>query len=160
MRLTFSLVAVYCLMFTVPINAAAQAAAESALTHALSSSMGSSLGKAMGNATGQLASKLGQQTSNAVSPKKISSTKLGSSAVLKAPAITNAVPLAPASLIASIQGSVLPPTSCTPAKPAVDNPVKTEVAVSEPSAAVGFNCTLPSQDADSHPAVVNLPAAK
>src|SRR5881394_938336 len=85
MRLVFSLLAVCCLAFSVPTTATAQAAAESALTHALSSGAGTSLGQTMGNVTGKLAGKLGQQTSNAVSPRKISSPKLGSSAVVKAP---------------------------------------------------------------------------
>ena len=162
MRLAFSLVAVCCLLFTLATSAAAQAAAESALTHALSSSTGSAVGKALGNATGQLAGKLGQQTSNAVSPKKVSSIKLGSSAVAKVPVTPNAGPSASGSLIASVQGAVLPPPSCTPAKAVDSNQPKTEVAVPKPSVPAGTpNCdSSPSQEGESHPAVVNLPAAK
>ena len=162
MRSALSLAAVCCLLFTLATSAAAQAAAESALTHALSSSTGSAVGKALGNATGQLAGKLGQQTSNAVSPKKVSSIKLGSSAVAKVPVTPNAAPSASGSLIASVQGAGLPTSTCTPAKPADGNPPKTNVGVQEPSAAAGTpNCTSSSsQDADSHPAVLNLPAAK
>ena len=160
MRVAFLLAAVCCLVFTIPIYAAAQAAAESALTHALSSSAGSSMGKAMGNVTGQLAGKLGQQTSNAVSPKKISSPKLGSSAVAKAPVTTIAEPPASGSLIASIQGAALPPPSCASANPADGNSPKPNGTVPEPVLAAGSNCTPPSTDAESHPAVLNLPAAK
>jgi hypothetical protein len=162
MRLLFSLLAVCCLVFSVSIEAAAQAAAESALTHALSSTAGTSLGKAMGNATGQLAGKLGQQTANAVTPKKNSVTKLGSSAVVKAPATPNAGSSASGSLIASIQGAGSQPLSCSPAKPTEGNPAKTDAAVTQPSAAAGrTNCSSPaSQEAETHPSVLNLPAAK
>jgi hypothetical protein len=160
MRLAFSLVALCCLMFTLRVDAPAQAAAESALAHALSSSAGSAVGKALGNATGQLAGKLGQQTSNAVSSKKIPSTKLGSSAVAKVPVTTSPAPSVSGSLIASIQGAELPPPSCTPAKAAEGNLPKKDAAETSSTAGTPNCASSPSQEAEGHPAVVNLPAAK
>jgi len=142
-------------------NAAAQAAAESALTHALSSSAGSSLGKAMGNATGQLAGKLGQQTSNAVTRPKVPAVKLGSAAVVKPATTPDTGPPASGSLIASIQGSASQAPNCAPAMRTTEGNQPKSDAVATESHPAAANCTpAPSQDAETHPAVVNLPAAK
>jgi hypothetical protein len=161
MRSSFWVVAVCGALLAVSGNVAAQAAAESALTHALSSSAGNTLGKAMGNATGQLAGKLGQQTSNAVSRPRPSTTKLGSSAVVKPATTSTATPSPSGSLIASIQGSASPVTNCAPAKQTADaNPTKTDPAAAE-SHPVTANCApSSSQDSETHPAVLNLPPAK
>ncbi len=159
MRLVISLVAISVLVLLVGKDLDAQAAAEAALTHGLSSAAGSSLGKAMGNATGQLAGKLGQQTNNAVSRQRPSTTKLGSTAVVKPAGTPGSEPPASGLLILSVQGAASQPTNCAHAQQKTETaPSKSDVAATEsrpPAASCG-----PSQDADSHPAVLNLPAAK
>ena len=161
MRSSLWVFAVWGALLAVSGNAAAQAAAESALTHALSSSAGSSLGKAMGNATGQLAGKLGQQTSNAVSRPRLSTPKLGSSAVVKPATTSTAAPSPSGSLIASIQGSASPVTNCAPTKQTADaNPTKTDATAAESHPAPANCAPASSQDTETHPAVLNLPAAK
>jgi hypothetical protein len=161
MRFTVSLLALSCLILTFDGNAFAQATAEAALTHGLSSAAGSSLGKAMGNATGQLAGKLGQQTSSAVSRQRPSTAKLGSAAAVKPAPTTTSEPPASGSLILSVQGAASQPANCAPAQQKTETaPPKSDAPVTELHPAVA-NCVSPiSQDADSHPAVLNLPAAK
>jgi len=161
MRSSLWVFAVCGALLSVSGKAAAQAAAESALTHALSSSAGSSLGKAMGNATGQLAGKLGQQTSNAVSRPRLSTPKLGSSAVVKPATTSTAAPSPSGSLIASIQGSSSPITNCAPSKPAAGGALPKTDAPATESHPAPENCAPASpQDSETHPAVLNLPAAQ
>jgi hypothetical protein len=160
MRFTVFLLAFSCLVLTFGGNAFAQAAAEAALTHGLSSAAGSSLGKAMGNATGQLAGKLGQQTSNAVSRQR-PSTKLVRPTAVKAAATTTSEPPTSGSLILSVQGTASQPTNCAPAQQKAETaPPKSDAPVTESHPAVVSCAPSISQDADSHPAVLNLPAAK
>ena len=161
MRLTVSLLVFSCLILTFDGNAFAQAAAEAALTHGLSSAAGSSLGKAMGNATGQLAGKLGQQTSNAVSRQRPSAMKFGSAAAVKTAATTSSEPPTSGSMILSVQGAASKPTNCATAQQKTETaPAKSEVPVTEPRPTIASCAPSISQDADSHPAVLNLPPAK
>ncbi len=141
----------------------AQAAAETVLTHGASSAAGSSLGKTLGNALGnaasQLGGRLGQQTSTAPNVQRVPASKKK--------AVAAAVPSTPApvsfsgSLIASIEGaapaSSVVAANCAPAaKPADSNSSQSTPA---PAATdLTKNCPA-AQGNDSHPAVVNLPAA-
>jgi hypothetical protein len=161
MRFAVFLLALSCLILTFDGSAFSQAAAEAALTHGLSSAAGSSLGKAMGNATGQLAGKLGQQTSNAVSRQRPSTMKLGSAAAVKTAAPTTSEPPTSGSLILSVQGAASQPANCAPAQQKTEASLpKSEVPVTGSHPAVANCAPSISQDADSHPAVLNLPAAK
>lgn len=160
----------------------AQAAAESVLTHGLSSGAGSSLGKTLGNAIGnaasQLGGRLGQQTSTAPSIQRVPAAKAKSATVPVT--MTSAAPPPSGSLIASIQGGATSTpvvANCAIAKspassssqsgiasspaPAANAPTKAEVASANrvPATTVAANTCPATQDADSHPAVVNLPAA-
>lgn len=152
----------------------AQAAAESILTHGLSSTAGSSLGKtlgnAMGNAASQLGGRLGQQTSSGPSVQR-PATKVKTGSI---PAVaTTAAPAPSGSLIASIQGGTGMSSSANcvaPAKPAaaLQSNASPDPATGSGASAQGAikpapvpvsNCQ-PALDANSHPAVVNLPAPK
>ena len=160
----------------------AQAAAESVLTHGLSSGAGSSLGKtlgnAMGNAASQLGGRLGQQTSTVPSIQRVPAANAKSATVPVA--TTSAAPPPSGSLIASIQGGATSTpvvANCAIAKspassssqsgiasspaPAANAPTKAGVApaTSMPVTTAGANPCPAVQDADSHPAVVNLPTA-
>lgn len=151
----------------------AQAAAESVLTHGLSSTAGSSLGKtlgnAIGNAAGQLGARLGQQTSTAVQHVPTAKAKARGVPV---PATTPATAFSSGSLIASIQGGATSTPSCaasTKTAEANSSPTKATTATPAPATpaplattpaavAPASNCQA-APDSESHPAVVNLPAA-
>ncbi len=155
----------------------AQAAAESVLTHGLSSAAGSSLGKtlgnAMGNAASQLGGKLGRQTSTLPSVQRVPASK--AKAATLPVSTTSAAPPSSGSLIASIQGGATSTpvlANCAIAKTAGPNASQSgSVAVPAPSkvgsaaattvpvTTAGANNCAAMQDGDSHPAVVNLPAA-
>jgi hypothetical protein len=149
-----------------------QAATETVLTHGLSSGAGSALGKTLGNALGnaasQMGNRLGQQTSLATPRARVPSAKATGTAVPMIPrALTAAAPSSSGSLIASIQGGVSP-TASTPAncravaKPATSTTAKSDTDGSpsrEEKPALSSRCA-PSQDSNSHPAVVNLQPAK
>src|SRR5690348_8365851 len=85
--------------------AAGQAAVEGALTHGLSGAASANAGKALGQIGNQLAGRLGQQTSNTVTPRVIR-VPPGAQKIVKVPrtTTTNAAPSNSGSLIASIQG--------------------------------------------------------
>ena len=150
----------------------AQAAAESVLTHGLSSTAGSSLGKtlgnAMGNAASQLGGRLGQQTSTAPSVQRVPTAKPKTPGV-PASVVTPATSSAPGSLIASIQGDAAAAPTCAATRPAQGNPPPTKATGAAPVPATPAGAaTIPVapasncqavKDSDSHPAVVNLPAA-
>jgi hypothetical protein len=151
----------------------AQAAAESVLTHGLSSTAGSGLGKTLGNAVGnaasQLGGRLGQQTSTAVQYVPAAKVK---TAGVPVPATTPATASSSGSLIASIQGGATSTPTCaatsktaeansSPAKATTATPVPAtpaQPATTLASVSPASNCEA-AQDPESHPAVVNLPAA-
>ncbi len=152
----------------------AQAAAESVLTHGLASGAGSSLGKtlgsAIGNAASQLGGRLGQQTSTVPAVQRVPTTRVKPGFVPAA--ATTASTSSAGSLIASIQGGATssPAQNCavTPSTAPANSsqtkvvpagaPVADTKATAARPAAPATNCQ-PAQDADAHPAVVNLPAA-
>ena len=142
----------------------AQAAAESVLTHGLSSTAGSSVGKtlgnAIGNAAGQLGGRLGQQAS-AVPRVKVLPAARAKTASVPAGTTTAETASSSGSLIASIQGGATssPAANCAvaPKPPQADTSKSKAPAAGAPGAAPVATCQ--AQDADSHPAVVNLPAA-
>lgn len=150
----------------------AQAAAESVLTHGLSSAAGSNVGKtlgnAMGNAASQLGGRLGQQTSTVPSVQRVSAVKVKTAGV-PVSATTPATTSAPGSLIASIQGGAAATPTCAASKTAQADSSATKAAGAAPVPAtpagvattpVAPASTCPAmKDSDSHPAVVNLPAA-
>lgn len=154
-------------------QAFAQAAAESVLTHGLSSAAGSSLGKtlgnAMGNAASQLGGKLGQQTSTVPSVQRVPAAKKTAGAPVSA---TPMAASSSGSLIASIQGGAASTPTCAvtrktaeasslPGKGATAAPASAtpqEVPAKSAALVQASNCRA-VQDADSHPGVVNLPAA-
>ena len=153
----------------------AQAAAESVLTHGLASGAGSSLGKtlgsAIGNAASQLGGRLGQQTSTVPAVQRVPTTRVKPGSVPSA-ATTPTSTSSAGSLIASIQGGATfsPAANCamTPSTvpanssqskvvPAAGPLAGTKASAAKPAAPAN-NCQ-PAQDAEAHPAVVNLPAA-
>ena len=147
----------------------AQAAAEAVLTHGASSAAGSSIGKTLGNALGnaanQLGGRLGQQTAIAPKVQRIPASKQKAATAVSVPTNTAAVPSS-GSLIASIEGAA-PPSSLTTtncsvaAKPAESNTSPSTApppAVVSPVTSPAKNCPA-APDSNSHPAVVNLPAA-
>ena len=146
----------------------AQAAAEAVLTHGASSAAGSSLGKTLGNALGnaasQLGGRLGQQTSTAPKVQRIPANK--QKAAMAVSASTNpAVAPSSGSLIASIEGaapaSSVATANCAAAKPEDSNSSQSTslpTAKLPPATSPAKSCPA-AQESDSHPAVVNLPAA-
>ena len=142
----------------------AQAAAESVLTHGLSSTAGSSLGKTLGNAIGnaasQLGGRLGQQTATVPKVQRVPAAKTKTASVLATTAGETAS--SSGSLIASIQGGATssPATNCaaTP-KPAQADTSQSKAPAAGTPAAVPTTTCQAAQDADSHPSVLNLPAA-
>jgi hypothetical protein len=147
-------------------SAAGQATVEGALTHALSSSAGTGVGKAMGRATGQLAGKLGKQTSSVAPRQNLGAVKNSPRALARVtPAATSAARPASDSLIVSIQGAEPMRTSCPPAQ--TSGTTKTEAGTQEikdkdvDANSTSSDCAKqPSRPADSHPAMVTLPAIK
>lgn len=153
----------------------AQAAAESVLTHGLSSTAGSSLGKtlgnAMGNAASQLGGRLGQQTATAPSVQRVPAAKAKTAGV-PVSATPLATTSASGSLIASIQGGTASTPTCaatsktaeansslTKAPSAAPTPAMPQaVATASASVIPASNCPA-LKETDSHPAVLNLPAA-
>lgn len=129
--------------------ASSQAAVEGALTHALSGGATAAAGKAFGQVGNQLAGKLGQQTSNVVSPR-VTTVRPGVQKVAKTPRPT--VPATSGtntgSLIASIEGGEAPTAkSCA----AQDKSAPQQKAECNPK---------PANAADAHPAEITLPAPK
>ena len=129
--------------------ASSQAAVEGALTHALSGGATAAAGKAFGQFGNQLAGKLGQQTSNVVTPR-VTTVRPGVQKVAKMP--PPAVPLTPStnsgSLIASIEGGEAPATKSCKAQ---DKSAPQQKADCNPK---------PANAADAHPAEITLPAPK
>src|SRR5438105_721969 len=156
--------AVLCLACTFCAGEAlAQAAAEAVLTHSLSSgaasSMGKTLGNALGNATGQMASRLGQQTSVQAPRARVPVAKTKSAASVIPATVSNSGSSSNGSLIASIQGGSSQGNCADAAKAAA--PKRSKADASKPIApAPDATCAMAAQNLDSHPAVVNLPAAK
>lgn len=140
-------------------NALAQATVETLMTHSVSSAVGTHAGTALGRAINGAANKLANQTSTIPSPAPRQTvltprragartashvqTKVASTPV---PAETSGS----GSLIASIQGGEPKPVSCA-------QTAKTQNGKS--SAPAARNCAADTS-ADSHPSVVNLPAAQ
>jgi len=129
--------------------ASSQAAVEGALTHALSGATSATAGKALGQIGNQLAGKVGQQTSNVVSPR-VTTVRPGVQKVAKTP--QPAVPATPStntgSLIASIEGGEAPTAkSCGMQDKAT------------PQQKADCNAK-PTNAADSHPSEITLPAPK
>lgn len=152
----------------------AQAAAESVLTHGLSSTAGSSLGKtlgnAMGNAASQLGGRLGQQTS-VPAVQRIPATRPKTASV-PAGTPTAATASSSGSMIASIQGGATSSTTANCAvtpkavqsdlsqgKSAHAGPVAGTPEPTAPPVAASASVCQAAQGTDSHPSVVNLPAA-
>jgi hypothetical protein len=126
--------------------ASSQAAVEGALTHALSGGTTAAAGKAFGQVGNQLAGKVGQQTSNVVSPR-VTTVRPGVQKVAKTP--RPAVPAASGtntgSLIASIEGG--------------EAPVAKSCATQDKSAPQQkADCN--AKPADAHPSEITLPAPK
>ncbi len=146
----------------------AQAAAEAALSHGLSSSAGSSLGKtlgsALGNAAGQVGGKLGQQTSTTAPRPRVRASRVSAPKNPTPAAVPASVAPAPGSLVVSIQGGVEASPKDCPLVAVGSNvePQKAEPQKDDPKAAIPTadeNCRAKSaQEAESHPAVLNLPA--
>lgn len=145
-----SLLVVICLIALTAL-ASAQAAVEGALTHALSGATSATAGKALGQIENQLAGRLGQQTSNVVSPR-LTAVRPGPQKSIK-----TATALAPTpannggSLIASIQGG----EAQTPKACIAQNSDKTSSVQK-----VSDCAAKPSADADAHPSQITLPAPK
>src|SRR5689334_10750396 len=139
-------------------SAAGQAAAESAISHALSSSAGNGIGKAMGNITNQAATKVGQQAANAASRPSPAVTPPGlakpSSKTAPVPAPTDETT---SSLIVSIQGGARGTVTC---KAGPSSGTARENAALHSSGTQKTCVESKDVSGDSHPAVVNLPAAK
>jgi hypothetical protein len=121
--------------------------------------MGKTLGNALGNATGQMASRLGQQTSVQAPRARVPVAKTRSAASVVPATVSNSGSSSNASLIASIQGSSSQ-VNCAPsaktAAPKASNGDTAKPIAPAPDA----TCAMAAQNLDSHPAVVNLPAAK
>jgi hypothetical protein len=134
-------------------SAFGQAMAEGALTHALSTATGTAMGKALGTATNQMtnrvAGRLGQQTATPVPRSRIQTMRPGAQKPGVPTSGTTAEPPTGGSLIASIQGAA-PPAACD--SPAPGTQGKQSDSVQKPA-------PCPSAS-DSHPSVLNLPAAK
>jgi hypothetical protein len=133
-------------------SALGQAAVEGALTHALSGATSTAAGKALGQVGNQLAGRLGQQTSNVVSPR-VTTVRPGPQKGIKVPAVATQPPTTnTGSLIASIQGgetsNAKTCASQNPEKNASSETV-TDCKVVKTSAAT-----------DAHPSEITLPAPK
>ena len=147
-----SLLATVCFL-TIAISALGQAAVEGALTHALSGATSTAAGKAMGQIGNQLAGKLGQQTSNAVSPRA-TAVRPAAQKGIKAPAAVTTTPATnTGSLIASIQGGETSATkTCAPQNP--DKNGTTSQGVTD------CTVTKTTMATDAHPSEITLPAPK
>ena len=146
-----SLLATIC--FLVLVNSAlGQAAVEGALTHALSGATSTAAGKALGQVGNQLAGKLGQQTSNAVTPR-VSAARPGPQKGMKAPAVATQPPTTSnGSLIASIQGGeTTTAKTCAP-----QNSEKKAL----PETVTDCNAAKTLTNTDAHPSEITLPAPK
>jgi hypothetical protein len=160
MRAKFGFIAILALMLAFASNATAQAAAEGALVHSLGTSIGSTLGRAMGgalnNATGQVTQTLGRQTATPVSRQRLTTVKSANSNN-PAQSTSSPVPISGGgSFIVSIQGAGQLTTNCGSAVNKAAPAAKTPTASASDKA-----CSpQPVQDAQTHPSIVNLPAAK
>ena len=143
-------------------EAFAQAAAESVLTHGLSSgaasSLGKTLGSALGNAAGRVGGKLGQQTPSPSRPPAPAG-KLNRTAAAQVPPASNTDSSVSGPFIVSIQGESAQSTCASTAKPAEDNSAKPVTPAINPATSSDTCKTAQTQDAQNHPAVVNLPAS-
>jgi len=139
--------------FLALINTAlGQAAVEGALTHALSGGVGATAGKALGQVGNQLAGRLGQQTSNAVSPR-MTTVRPGPQKGIKAPAVASQPPTtSTGSLIASIQGGETPNArTCAP---------QNSEKKASPETTTDCNVAKTLTNSDAHPSEITLPAPK
>ena len=151
-----TLLATICFL-ALTISASGQAAVEGALTHALSGATSTAAGKALGQVGNQLAGRLGQQTSNAVTPR-MATARPGPQKGMKAPAVATQPPMtqpptaSTGSLIASIQGGETPNAkTCAP-----QNSEKKASA----ETMTGCNVAKTVTTTDSHPSEITLPAPK
>jgi len=129
--------------------ASAQAAVEGALTHALSGGATATAGKALGQIGNQLTGRLGQQTSNAVSPR-VTNVRPSSQNLAKNPRPAAIVPAGAngGSLIASIEGG-----EATGAKTCESQNNKAPEKTADCKVKV-------ANEADAHPSEITLPAPK
>jgi len=129
--------------------ASSQAAVEGALTHALSGGATAAAGKTFGQIGNQLAGKVGQQTSNVVSPRG-TAVRPGLQKVAKTP--PPAVPAASGTntsfLVASIEGGEAPAAKACATQ---DKSTPQQKADCNAKAA---------NEADAHPSEITLPAPK
>ena len=134
------------------ISASGQAAVEGALTHALSGGVGATAGKALGQVGNQMAGRLGQQTSNAVTPR-VTTLRPGVQKGAKAAVAATQSPAASTgSLIASIQGGETP-TAKTCAQQSQEKSSATQNVSDCKVEAAAAN-------SDAHPSEITLPAPK
>ena len=133
-------------------SASGQAAVEGALTHALSGATGTAAGKALGQVGNQLAGRLGQQTSNVVTPR-VTTARPGPQKGMRAPAVATQPPTASTgSLIASIQGGETSNAkSCAP---------QNSEKKASPETAADCNVAKTLTNTDPHPSEITLPAPK
>ncbi len=161
MKQTILATAILAAMLSFGVSVFAQAAAEAALSHGLSSSAGSAAGKtlghALGNAAGQVGGRLGQKTST-TSRQRVPAAQISVKKNVPVASTPDSAAPAPGSLIVSIQGGDAAPQNCATVQTGANaEPPKADAKVPNATAAGDCSAKL-AQAAESHPAVLNLPA--